>query len=162
AARLLSAGPSPAAVEEASPLVRMLELVLCAVLPLLVVYEATIGQALSGNPPGWHFAIDFHHVWRAGRDVLSGTTPYLSPAALGRRCPLGRDCRRGIGTQLVGDRLRRVQRLPGSAPDALTCGVRDELLRGSAGTVAWRRPYGRVRSHGPCGPRPRAGARSGR
>jgi hypothetical protein len=65
----------------------MLELVLCGAVPAVVVYEATVGQALSGNPPGWHFAIDFHHVWRAGRDVLHGTSPYLTPAELGALAP---------------------------------------------------------------------------
>jgi hypothetical protein len=83
----LSVAPIPAVIRQTSPLTRMLELVLCGVLPVLVVYEATIGQALSGNPTGWHFAIDFHHVWRAGRDVLHGTSPYLTPAELGGLAP---------------------------------------------------------------------------
>ena len=64
------------------PAAKLAEVVICALVPILLLYEATIGQALGRNPDGWHYGIDFHHVWRAGHAVLSGASPYVTPNSL--------------------------------------------------------------------------------
>lgn len=69
-------------VAGASPATTLAKLLVCACLPILFLYEALIGQALGRGPAGWHYAIDFHPVWRAGRAVLSGVSPYVAPDSL--------------------------------------------------------------------------------
>ena len=57
----------------------VLALFFCAVVPLVLLYEATIAQAARSHP-GWHYAIDFHTFWKAGHEVAAGHTPYQTPA----------------------------------------------------------------------------------
>jgi Glycosyltransferase family 87 len=60
----------------------VIELTLLALLPMVLLYEATIGQAVGKRSAGWHYSIDFHHVWAAGKAVIHGASPYVSTKAL--------------------------------------------------------------------------------
>jgi len=56
---------------------------LCAVAPLALLVETTLGQALQARRDHGGYAIDFRPVWLAAHDFVHGVSPYLTqPSAL--------------------------------------------------------------------------------
>ena len=112
-------------------LVKVAELVVCVLVPIVLLYEATIGQALEKRSPGWHYAIDFHHVWRAGHAVLSGASPYVTPHSL-----------LGLGPQdihafVYPAPLALVAAPLGALPYAVAAGIYTSILVASLALGLW-------------------------